>query len=147
MWWETTEGFLILFASLPLQPLKEWHDQNFCFLKDHFGCFQENRLYGANAEARRPIRGPLHRSRRELKTVWTRAVKLEVGSHGRTQDTLWKLSWQAADRLGMRRERMKSQGRYIWKMRGLHTLVTAVVGNQEFSWGHDVFVVSIRHTS
>ena len=50
VWWETTEGFLRLFASLPLRLLKEWHDQNFCFLKDHFGCSRENRVYGAEKQ-------------------------------------------------------------------------------------------------
>lgn len=56
--------------------------------------------------------GLLHRFRREMKIVWTRVVKVQVERHGGIQNTFWKLSWQVAERLGMRCERRKSQGRY-----------------------------------
>ena len=43
-------------------------------------------------KAKRPVRGLLHRFRREMKIVWTRVVKVEAERHGGIQNTFWKLS-------------------------------------------------------
>lgn len=62
---------------------------------------------------RRTVRSLLNRFRREMKIVWIRVVKVDAERHGGIQNTFWKLSWHAVDRLHTRYKKMKSQGRYI----------------------------------
>lgn len=124
-WRETTEGFLRLFASLPPRLLKEWHDQNFCFLKDHFGCSGENRLYAANRDTSRPIRRLLQRFRRR------RSPGLGLGKQRWNDPAGFRMhfgSLQVADRLGMRCERKEL--RTIPRFGGMNHLVTGVVGRE-----------------
>lgn len=46
VWWETTKGFLMLFASLPAWPLREWHDQTTVFKRSIWLLWGEQTLCG-----------------------------------------------------------------------------------------------------